>query len=49
MTSRGDLRRDGADLRDRLFGAEAGTHFVPNCAPNWRSASCGTVPASQTG
>jgi 4-carboxymuconolactone decarboxylase len=32
MTSREDLRRDGTDLRNRLFGAEAGTHFVPNYA-----------------
>src|ERR1700684_1710856 len=32
MTTREDLRRDGADLRNRLFGPEAGTHFVPNYA-----------------
>ena len=32
MTSREDLRRDGADLRQRLFGPEAGTHFVPSYA-----------------
>lgn len=32
MTTRKDLRRDGADLRKRLFGSEAGTHFVPNYA-----------------
>jgi alkylhydroperoxidase/carboxymuconolactone decarboxylase family protein YurZ len=32
MITRKDLRRDGADLRKRLFGSEAGTHFVPNYA-----------------
>jgi alkylhydroperoxidase/carboxymuconolactone decarboxylase family protein YurZ len=32
MITREDLRRDGADLRKRLFGVEAGTHFVPNYA-----------------
>src|SRR6516165_6016489 len=32
MISRRDLRRDGADLRKRLFGSEAGTDFVPNYA-----------------
>jgi 4-carboxymuconolactone decarboxylase len=32
MTNREDLRRDGAALRSRLFGPEAGTHFVPNYA-----------------
>src|ERR1700687_5073300 len=32
MTTREDLRRDGADRRKRLFGSEAGTHFVPNYA-----------------
>jgi len=32
MTTREDLRRDGAALRSRLFGSEAGTHFVPNYA-----------------
>ena len=32
MTTRGDLRRDGAAPRSRLFGSEAGTHFVPNYA-----------------
>ncbi len=32
MTSREELRRDGADLRKRLFGPEAGTHFVPSYA-----------------
>src|ERR1700730_12316834 len=30
MITRRDLRRDGADLRKRLFGSEAGTDFVPN-------------------
>src|ERR1700676_5047336 len=30
MTTREDLRRDGAALRKRLFGPEAGAHFVPN-------------------
>ena len=32
MITREDLRRDGADLRERLFGPGAGTHFVPNYA-----------------
>ena len=32
MIARKDLRRDGADLHKRLFGSEAGTHFVPNYA-----------------
>jgi 4-carboxymuconolactone decarboxylase len=32
MTTREDLRRDGAALRDRLFGPAADTHFVPNYA-----------------
>ena len=32
MTTREDLRRYGAALRRRLFGSEAGTHFVPNYA-----------------
>ena len=32
MITRRDLRRDGADLRKRLFGSEAGTDFVPNYA-----------------
>ena len=32
MSTREDLRRNGADLRERLFGREAGTHFVPNYA-----------------
>ena len=33
MITREDLRRDGADLRNRLFGPEAaGPHFVPNYA-----------------
>ena len=33
MITRKDLRRDGADLRNRLFGPEAGgPHFVPNYA-----------------
>src|SRR6267143_1600191 len=32
MISRRDFRRDGSDLRKRLFGSEAGTHFVPNYA-----------------
>src|SRR6202521_2224798 len=32
MTTREDLRRDGQALRNRLFGSEAGTHFVPNYA-----------------
>jgi 4-carboxymuconolactone decarboxylase len=30
MTTRENLRRDGADLRNRLFGPEADLHFVPN-------------------
>src|ERR1700722_20276869 len=30
MSTLEDLRRDGADLRKRLFGPEAGTHFRPN-------------------
>jgi 4-carboxymuconolactone decarboxylase len=30
MTTREDFRRDGADLRNRLFGPEADLHFVPN-------------------
>jgi hypothetical protein len=49
MITRRDLRRDGADLRKRLFGSEAGTDFVPNyeiCATNWRSEWYGTAPAS---
>src|ERR1700751_4454637 len=32
MITRRDLRRDGADLRKRLFGSAAGTDFVPNYA-----------------
>jgi len=32
MTTREDLRQDGAALRKRLFGPAAGTHFVPNYA-----------------
>src|SRR5262249_31432577 len=32
MITRRDLRRDGADLRKRLFGSEAGTDFLPNCS-----------------
>jgi 4-carboxymuconolactone decarboxylase len=32
MTTRQTLRRDGAALRQRLFGPGAGTHFVPNYA-----------------
>jgi len=32
MITRRDLGRDGADLRKRLFGSEAGTDFVPNYA-----------------
>src|SRR5208337_860418 len=32
MTTREDLRREGADLRNRLFSPEAGTHFVPHYA-----------------
>ena len=32
MNTREDLRRDGAALRSRLFGSEAGTHFAPNYA-----------------
>jgi 4-carboxymuconolactone decarboxylase len=32
MTSREELRRDGAALRHRLFGPGAMTHFVPNYA-----------------
>src|SRR6202008_694174 len=32
MITRRDLRRDGADLRKRLFGSETGTDFVPNYA-----------------
>src|SRR6266851_1097113 len=32
MITRNDLRRDGADLRKRLFGPGVGTHFVPNYA-----------------
>jgi 4-carboxymuconolactone decarboxylase len=32
MTTRQDLRRSGATLRNRLFGPAAGTHFVPNYA-----------------
>jgi 4-carboxymuconolactone decarboxylase len=32
MISREDLRREGTELRKRLFGLDAGTHFVPNYA-----------------
>ncbi|HWB51344.1 MAG TPA: carboxymuconolactone decarboxylase family protein [Stellaceae bacterium] len=32
MTTREDLRRDGTALRQRLFGPDAGAHFVPNYA-----------------
>src|SRR6266851_3485784 len=32
MTTREDFRRDGAALRERLFGPGAATHFVPNYA-----------------
>src|SRR5580658_10760285 len=32
MTTREDLRRDGAALRERLFGPGANTHFVPHYA-----------------
>src|SRR5258707_5336179 len=32
MTSREELRRNGASLRARLFGPDAETHFVPNYA-----------------
>jgi 4-carboxymuconolactone decarboxylase len=32
MTTREDLRRDGAALRSRLFGPGAGAHFVPGYA-----------------
>jgi 4-carboxymuconolactone decarboxylase len=32
MTTREDLRRDGTALRQRLFGAGASEHFVPNYA-----------------
>ena len=32
MITRNDLRRDGAELRERLFGPGAGAHFVPNYA-----------------
>src|SRR5216684_1245698 len=32
MTTREDFRRDGAALRERLFGPGAATHFVPHYA-----------------
>ena len=41
MITREDLRRDGADLRNRLFGPEAGTHSrtTPICGPSWLLAA----------
>jgi hypothetical protein len=32
MTTREELRRDGIELRRRLFGPGASEHFVPNYA-----------------
>src|ERR1043166_9463166 len=43
MTTREELRRDGAALRSRLFGPEAGTHFVPNYADLRAELACGVV------
>lgn len=43
MASREDLRRDGAALRDRLFGAGAEPHFVPNYADLQSELTFGVV------
>ena len=50
MITREDLRRDGADLRNQLFGPDAADpHFVPNYADLRAELAFGVVwsrPAS---